>query len=268
MADIRFSEEQIRRYSRHILLQGVGGKGQRKLLGASVLLVGTGGLGSPAALYLAAAGVGKLGLVDFDVVDLSNLQRQVLHHTHDIGRLKVESATTAIHDINPDVQVVPHTVRLSSENALNLVAGYDIVLDGSDNFPTRYLVNDACVFKSKPNIHGSILLFHGMATTFLPGKGCYRCLYPVPPPPGTVPSCQEAGVLGVLPGIIGIIQATETIKLILGIGEVLSERLVFYDALTMEFKEVKYKRNPRCPVCGEEPSITRLIDYEEFCGLR
>jgi adenylyltransferase/sulfurtransferase len=267
MTGLHFSEEQIRRYSRHILLREVGGKGQRKLLGASALLIGTGGLGSPAGLYLAAAGVGKLGLVDYDVVDLSNLQRQVLHHTHDLGRPKVESAAAAIHDLNPDVQVIHLSVKLSSENALDIIAGYDVIVDGCDNFPTRYLVNDACVFKGKPNVHGSILLFHGMATTFLPGKGCYRCLYPVPPPPGTVPTCQEAGVLGVLPGIIGLIQATEAIKIILGVGEVLSERLIFYDALTMEFKEVKYQRNPGCPVCGENPTITQLIDYEEFCGL-
>lgn len=267
MAKIRFTEEQIRRYSRHILLRDIGGKGQRKLLGASVLLIGTGGLGSPAALYLAAAGVGKLGLVDFDVVDISNLQRQILHHTHDLGRPKVQSATETIHDINPDVEVVPHNVKLSSENAFEIIAGYDIVVDCCDNFSTRYLVNDACVLKGKPNVHGSIFLFHGMATTFVPGKGCYRCLYPQPPPPGVMPSCQEVGVIGVLPGIIGVIQATEAIKLILGIGEPLAERLVFYDALAMEFKEVRYRRNLQCPVCGDNPTITHLIDYEEFCGL-
>lgn len=262
-----FSEEQIRRYSRHIILPQVGGKGQRKLLQSRVLLVGAGGLGSPAALYLAAAGVGKLGIVDFDTVDMSNLQRQILHHTHDVGRPKVTSAAESIADINPDVQVVPHTVQLSSENIMDIIADYDIVVDGSDNFPTRYLVNDACVLANKPNVHGSIFLFEGQATVFLPEKGCYRCLYPAPPPPGLVPSCQEAGVLGVLPGIIGVIQAIETVKLILGVGESLVNRLLLFDALAMEFRQVRIRRDPQCPICGDHPTIRELIDYEAFCGV-
>jgi len=268
VAALPFTEEQIKRYSRHIILPQIGGKGQRKLLQSSALLIGAGGLGSPAALYLAAAGVGKLGIVDFDVVDLSNLQRQVLHHGHDLGRPKVVSAAETIADINPDVQVVPHPVHLSSENIMDIIADYDVVVDGSDNFPTRYLVNDACVMAGKPNVHGSIFLFEGQATVFLPGQGCYRCLYPEPPPPGMVPSCQEAGVLGVLPGVIGLIQAVETIKLILGLGRSLVGRLLLFDALAMEFRQVKLKRNANCPVCGDNPTVTQLIDYEEFCGLR
>jgi adenylyltransferase/sulfurtransferase len=261
-----FTEEQIKRYSRHILLRQVGGKGQRKLLESKVLVIGAGGLGSPAAVYLAAAGVGKLGVVDFDAVDLSNLQRQILHHTHDLGRPKVLSAAETIADLNPDVQVTQHQVHLSSQNILDIIADYDIVVDGCDNFPTRYLVNDACVLAGKPNVHGSVFLFQGLTTIFLPGKGCYRCLYPTPPPPGMVPSCQEAGVFGVVPGVIGLIQATETIKLILGIGDSLVGRLVFFDALDMKFFEVKVRRNPECPVCGDNPTITELIDYEQFCG--
>ncbi|MBI4200666.1 MAG: molybdopterin-synthase adenylyltransferase MoeB [Chloroflexi bacterium] len=245
----------------------IGGKGQRKLLEAKVVLIGAGGLGSPAALYLAAAGVGTLGIVDFDEVDLTNLQRQILHHTHDVGRPKVVSATETIAEINPDVRVIAHKVQLSSENALEVLEPYDIVVDGSDNFPTRYLVNDACVMLGKPCVHGSIFLFEGQASTFVPGKGCYRCLYPTPPPPGMVPSCAEAGVLGVLPGIVGSIQAVETIKLILGLGSVLTGRLLLFDALDMEFRQVRVRRNPECPVCGDNPTITRLIDYEEFCGL-
>lgn len=262
-----FSEEQIRRYSRHIILPEVGGKGQKKLLTSSVLLVGAGGLGSPAALYLAAAGVGKLGIVDFDNVDLSNLQRQILHHGHDVGRPKVESAVEAIRDVNPDVRIVPHTVRLSSENILDLIAGYDVVVDGTDNFPTRYLINDACVLSGKPNVHGSIFRFDGQASVFLPGKGCYRCLYPEPPPPGMVPSCQEAGVLGVLPGLVGVIQAIETIKLLLGVGDSLAGRLLLIDTLSMDFREVRLRRSPNCPICGDHPTITELIDYDQFCGL-
>lgn len=262
-----FTEEQIKRYSRHIILQQVGGKGQRKLLASKVLLIGAGGLGSPAALYLAAAGVGTIGLVDYDTVDLSNLQRQILHRTADLGRPKIDSATDTIRALNPDVKVVPYPVRLSSENILDIIADYDVVVDGTDNFPTRYLVNDACVMKGKPNVHGSIFLFEGQATTFLPGKGCYRCLYPAPPPPGMVPSCQEAGVLGVLPGIVGSIQAVEAIKLILGIGESLAGRLLLFDALSMEFRQLKIRRSPNCPVCGEHPTVTQLIDYEEFCGV-
>lgn len=262
-----FTEEQIRRYSRHIVLPQVGGKGQRKLLAGKVLLVGAGGLGAPAALYLAAAGVGKLGIVDFDTVDLSNLQRQVLHHSNDVGRPKVASATDAIRDINPDVEVVSYPTALSSENVMDIIADYDVVVDGSDNFATRYLINDACVMASKPNVHGSVFLFEGQATVFLPGQGCYRCLYPNPPPPGLVPNCQEAGVLGVLPGIIGLIQATEAIKIILGIGESLAGRLLLFDALSMEFRQVRLRRNPSCPICGDHPTIDRLIDYTEFCGV-
>ncbi|MDO8750962.1 MAG: molybdopterin-synthase adenylyltransferase MoeB [Dehalococcoidia bacterium] len=262
-----FTPEQAKRYSRHIIMPQIGGKGQRKLLEAKVLLIGAGGLGSPVALYLAAAGVGTLGIVDFDVVDITNLQRQILHHTHDIGRLKVVSAAETIGEINPDVRVVQHQVQLSSENALELLRPYDIVVDGSDNFPTRYLVNDACVMLDKPCVHGSIFLFEGQAATFVPGQGCYRCLYPTPPPPGMVPNCSEAGVLGVLPGIVGSIQAVETIKLILGLGETLTGRLLLFDALNMEFRQVKVRRNPNCPVCGENPTVTQLIDYEEFCGL-
>ncbi len=268
MAQARvFTPEQARRYSRHIIMPQIGGKGQRKLLDAKVLLIGAGGLGSPVALYLAAAGVGTLGIVDFDVVDITNLQRQILHHTHDIGRLKVVSAAETIAEINPDVRVVQHRVQLSSENALELLRPYDIVVDGSDNFPTRYLVNDATVMLGKPCVHGSIFLFEGQAATFVPGQGCYRCLYPTPPPPGMVPNCSEAGVLGVLPGIVGSIQAVETIKLILGLGETLTGRLLLFDALNMEFRQVKVRRNPNCPVCGEKPTVTELIDYEEFCGL-
>ena len=262
-----FTPEQAQRYSRHIIMPQIGGKGQRKLLDAKVLLIGAGGLGSPTALYLAAAGVGTLGIVDFDDVELTNLQRQILHHGHDIGRPKVVSAAESIGDINPDVQVIQHRVLLSSENALELMEPFDIVVDGSDNFPTRYLVNDACVMLGKPCVHGSIFLFEGQASTFVPGKGCYRCLYPTPPPPGMVPSCAEAGVLGVLPGIVGTIQAIETVKLILGLGDPLSGRLLMFDALDMDFRAVKVRRNPNCPVCGDNPTVTQLIDYEEFCGI-
>ena len=262
-----FTPDQARRYSRHIIMPQIGGKGQRKLMDAKVLLIGAGGLGSPTALYLAAAGVGTLGIVDFDEVDLTNLQRQILHHTHDIGRPKVVSASETIADINPEVQVIQHRVQLNSENALDLLEPYDIVVDGSDNFPTRYLVNDACVMLGKPCVHGSIFLFEGQAATFVPGKGCYRCLYPSPPPPGMVPSCAEAGVLGVLPGIVGSIQAVETIKLILDLGDTLTGRLLLFDALSMEFRQVKVGRNPDCPVCGDHPTVTQLIDYEEFCGI-
>lgn len=262
----RFTEEQIVRYSRHIILPQVGGKGQRKLLDAKVLMLGAGGLGSPAALYLAAAGVGKMGIVDFDSVDLSNLQRQVLHHTDDVGRLKVASAAETIRSINPDVEVVQYPLRLDSENIMEIISEWDIVVDGSDNFPTRYLVNDACVLAGKPNVHGSIFLFEGQATVFLPGKGCYRCLFPEPPPPGSVPSCQEAGVLGVLPGIVGLIQATEAVKLILGVGEPLCGHLLLFDALDMSFQKVKIRRNLSCAICGDHPTIHQLIDYEDFCA--
>lgn len=263
-----FSEEQIRRYSRHILLPEVGGRGQQKIRQASVLLVGTGGLGSPAALYLAAAGVGRLGLVDHDTVDISNLQRQVLHATPDLGRPKVESAREKLTALNPDVQVEVYRERLDSGNAARLIQQYDLVVDGSDNFSTRYLVNDACYFAGKPLIHGSIFRFEGQLTTILPGEGpCYRCLYPDPPPAGLVPSCQEAGVLGVLAGVIGVLQATEALKYILGRGELLRGRLLLYDALAMSFRQVKVRRDPGCPLCGDHPSIAGLVDYAETCAV-
>lgn len=264
----KFSNEQIERYSRHIILPEVGGMGQTKLLESRVLLIGAGGLGSPAGLYLAAAGIGTLGIIDQDVVDLSNLQRQILHGTRDIGRPKVESAKETIADINPDVNVITHTERLSSENALEIIGSYDLVVDGCDNFPTRYLINDACVMLGKPNVHGSIFQFEGQATVFYPGKGpCYRCLYPMPPPPGMAPSCQEAGVFGVLPGIIGNIQAFETIKVLLDVGELLIGRLLLFNGLTTEFKELTLRQDTECPMCGENPSIQELIDYEEFCRV-
>ncbi len=263
----RFTDEQVKRYSRHIILPQVGGKGQKKLLESSMLLVGAGGLGSPAAMYLAAAGVGKLGIVDFDRVDLSNLQRQILHGVSDIGRRKTVSAAETIHEINPDVEVVLYEERLCSSNIMSIIADYDIVVDGCDNFPTRYLVNDACVLGGKPNVHGSIFLFEGQMAVFLPGQGCYRCLFPEPPPPGAVPSCQEAGVLGVLPGIVGTIQAAEAIKLALGIGISLNGHLLLFDALDMTFQKVKLRHNPNCAICGDEPTIKELIDYEQFCSL-
>jgi len=262
-----FDEEQIRRYSRHIILPEVGGKGQQRLLASRVLVLGAGGLGSPVALYLAAAGVGTLGIVDFDSVEVSNLQRQIIHRTSGIGQPKPLSAAAAVADLNPDVRVVPYVLRLASDNALDIIRDYDVVVDASDNFPTRYLANDACVLAGKPLIHGSIYRFDGQATVFLPGAGCYRCLFPSPPPPGSVPSCAEAGVLGVLPGIIGTIQAAETIKVLLGIGETLAGRLLVFDALAMEFREVRLRRNPACPVCGDNPTVRELIDYEGFCGL-
>ncbi len=262
-----FAEDQIRRYHRHIILPAVGSRGQRKLLAARVLLVGAGGLGSPAALYLAAAGVGTLGIVDFDRVDLSNLQRQILHGTEDVGRPKVESAADAIYSVNPDVRVIQHQVALTSQNAFEILAGYDYVIDGTDNFATRYLINDAAVMSGKTVIYGSIYQFDGQVSVFRPKEGpCYRCLFPAPPPPGAVPSCAEAGVLGVLPGIVGTLQALETIKLILGIGKPLIGRLLIFDALEMEFTEVRIRRDPNCPVCGDSPTITELIDYDQFCG--
>lgn len=264
---VPFTEDQIVRYSRHIILPQVGGKGQRRLLESSALLIGAGGLGSPTALYLAAAGVGKLGIIDGDVVDMSNLQRQILHRTQDVGRPKTDSAADTIAALNPDVQVVKYQTVLTSDNALDILKDYDIIVNGCDNFPTRYLANDACVMLNKPLVDGSIFLFEGQVTVFSPGQGCYRCLYPTPPPPGMVPSCQEAGVFGVLPGIVGVVQATEAIKLILGIGESLAGRLLLYDALSMEFRQVKLRRNPACPVCGDNPTLTQLIDYEEFCGV-
>lgn len=263
-----FTNDQIYRYARHIILPDIGGAGQKKLLNAKVLLIGAGGLGSPAAMYLTAAGVGTLGLVDFDCVDLSNLQRQLLHRTQDVGRRKLDSAADTLNALNPDVKVNKHQVVLTSENVMDTIAGYDIVVNGTDNFPTRYLVNDACVFAGKPLVDGSIFMFEGQATVFDAKRGpCYRCLFPTPPPPGEVPSCQEAGVLGVLPGIIGSIQAIETVKLILGKGEPLVGRLLLFDALAMEFREMQIDKNPECPVCGEHPTITGLIDYEQFCGV-
>jgi sulfur-carrier protein adenylyltransferase/sulfurtransferase len=262
------SSEEISRYSRHLILEEVGVDGQVKLKKARVLLVGTGGLGSPMALYLSAAGVGTLGLVDFDVVDRSNLQRQVIHGTSDVGKKKIDSAAASIADINPNVRVVKHEVALSSENALEIVKDYDLVADGTDNFPTRYLVNDACVLLGKTNVYGSIFRFEGQASVFgAPGGPCYRCVYPEPPPPGLVPSCAEGGVLGILPGVVGLIQATEVVKLILGQGEPLVGRLLLYDALAMRFRELKLKKDPQCPVCGEQRTITKLIDYHQFCGV-
>lgn len=266
----KLTNEEIRRYSRHLTLPEVGLAGQEKLKAASVLCIGVGGLGSPAAMYLAAAGVGRLGLVDFDVVDETNLQRQIIHGTGNVGRSKLESGRARINDINPNVAVECHAVRLSSENTLDLFSRYDIIIDGTDNFPTRYLSNDACVLLKKPNIYGAIFRFEGQASVFAPHLGgpCYRCLFPEPPPPGMVPSCAEGGVLGVLPGIIGVIQATEAIKLILGKGDGLLGRLLLYNALDMKFREMKMRRDPNCPVCGERPVITHLIDYEQFCGVR
>jgi adenylyltransferase/sulfurtransferase len=261
------TSEQMERYSRQTILEEVGLAGQRRLLDSKVLVVGAGGLGSPAALYLAAAGVGTLGIVDGDRVDLSNLHRQILHFTHDIGRPKTQSARRTLEDINPDVTVVPHQTVLSSENALDILADYDVVVNGSDNFPTRYLVNDACVLLGKPLVDASILRWEGHATVFLPGRGCYRCLFPTPPPPGTVPSCAEGGIIGAVAGFMGTLQALETIKILLGRGETLANRLLIFDALTGEVRTVRYSRNPDCPVCGDRPTITQLIDYEAFCGV-
>jgi sulfur-carrier protein adenylyltransferase/sulfurtransferase len=261
--------DQVLRYSRHLVMKEVGGTGQRKLLDARVLLIGAGGLGSPASLYLAAAGVGTLGLVDNDVVDVSNLQRQIVHHTADIGRPKTESAAETLRSINPDVKVIGHQVQLTSVNAMDILREYDVILDCSDNFPTRYLVNDACVFLGKPLVEGSILLFEGQLSVHYPAAGgpCYRCLFPAPPPPGEVPSCAQAGVLGVLPGIIGSLQALEAIKLVLGIGEPLIGRLLIFDGLELDVSTVTIRRDPACPVCGEHPTVTQLIDYEAFCGI-
>jgi adenylyltransferase/sulfurtransferase len=259
---------EVRRYSRHMILPEVGVDGQRRLKQSRVLCVGAGGLGSPAAMYLAAAGVGTLGLVDFDVVDLSNLQRQLLHGTSDVGRPKLDSAADRLREVNPHVRIEPHHTALTSANALDLLREYDVILDGTDNFPTRYLVNDACVLLRKPNAFGSIFRFEGQASVFgVEGGPCYRCLYPEPPPPGLVPSCAEAGVLGVLPGIIGTIQATETIKLLLGIGQPLIGRFLVFEALRMRFRELTLRRDPECPVCGDHPTVTALIDYEQFCGV-
>ena len=262
------SQDQIARYSRHLLLPEVGVEGQEKLCAAKVLCIGTGGLGSPLGLYLAAAGIGKLGLVDFDVVDQSNLQRQVLHGESTVGKLKVDSAKNRLADINSDVEVVTYNTRLSSDNAMEIFKDYDIIVDGTDNFPTRYLANDAAVLLGKPYIYGCILRFEGQASVFYSKEGpCYRCLYPEPPPPGLVPSCAEGGVLGILPGIVGLIQATEVVKLILEKGDTLVGRLMLFDALGMKFREMKLRKDKDCPICGENPTITELIDYEQFCGV-
>src|SRR3954471_22602989 len=262
------SNEEVARYSRHLIMPEVGLKGQQRLKAASVLMIGTGGLGAPLGMYLAAAGVGRLGIVDFDVVDASNLQRQIIHGTRDIGRPKIASARDRIQDINPHVEIETHETRVTSENALRLFVNYDIIVDGTDNFPTRYLVNDACVLTGKPNVYGSIFRFEGQASVFWAERGpCYRCLYPEPPPPGLVPSCAEGGVLGVLPGIVGAIQANETIKLILGAPDIMVNRLLLFDAWRMRFRELKLRKNPDCPVCGTNPTIKELIDYEQFCGI-
>jgi molybdopterin/thiamine biosynthesis adenylyltransferase/rhodanese-related sulfurtransferase len=263
------SNEEIRRYSRHLIMPEFGMEGQRRLKEGSVLLIGTGGLGSPLALYLAAAGVGHIGLVDFDVVDESNLQRQIVHGTSTLGVAKTESARRRLSDLNPHIEVTTYEEQVTSENALDLMRPFDVIVDGTDNFPTRYLTNDASVMLGKPNVYGSIFRFEGQVTVFNPKEGgpCYRCLYPEPPPPGLVPSCAEGGVLGVLPGVIGTIQATEAIKVLAGIGEPLIGRLMLYDALAMRFRELKLRRNPNCPVCGDNPTVTELIDYDQFCGI-
>ena len=265
---VQLSHEEIKRYSRHLIMPEVGLEGQKKLKAASVLLIGTGGLGSPLGMYLAAAGVGKIGLVDYDVVDASNLQRQVVHGTASIGKLKVDSAKARLLDINPDIEVVTYNVPFTSENAMEIARPWEILIDGTDNFPTRYLTNDVAVLLGKPNVYGSIFRFEGQASVFYAKEGpCYRCLFPEPPPPGLVPSCAEGGVLGVLPGTIGTIQATEAIKLILGIGEPLIGRLLLYDALSMTLEEVRLRKNPNCVICSDHPTVTHLIDYEEFCGV-
>ncbi len=264
---LRLTPDQVKRYSRHIIMGDVGSSGQRKLMQSKALIIGAGGLGSPSAVYLSLAGVGTVGIVDFDVVELSNLQRQILHHTPDVGRPKVQSAKDNILAYNPEVNVVLHETRLESDNAMDIISQYDLVINGADNFATRYLVNDACYLLNKPLVDGSILIFDGQATVFLPGQGCYRCLFPSPPPPGMVPNCAEAGVLGALTGLVGSIQATEALKYFLGIGESLCSRLMLIDALSMNFREVRLKRNPNCPLCGDNPTVTELIDYEIFCGV-
>jgi molybdopterin/thiamine biosynthesis adenylyltransferase/rhodanese-related sulfurtransferase len=266
---MQLSNDEIRRYSRHLILPEVGLAGQKKICSSSVLCIGAGGLGAPIAMYLAAAGIGKIGIVDFDSVDFSNLQRQIVHGTEDVGRPKTQSAKETINSINPNVEVVLHQARLTSDNAMDIIAQYDVVVDGTDNFPTRYLTNDACVLLKKANVYGSIFRFEGQASVFAPHLGgpCYRCLYPEPPPPGMVPSCAEGGVLGVLPGIIGTIQATEILKLALGKGSSLIGRFLLFNALDMKFRELKLRRDPKCPICGDNPTITKLIDYEQFCGI-
>ena len=258
---------QVRRYSRHIIMPQVGSAGQRRLLDSRVLIIGAGGLGSPVAIYLALAGIGTLGIVDYDVVDVTNLQRQILHHDADIGRSKVESARETLLAYNPDLNVATYEEPITSENAMEMMAGFDVVVSGADNFAARYLINDAAYLSGKPLVDGSILMFDGRATTYMPGKGCYRCVFPDPPPPGEVPNCSEAGVLGMLPGMVGSIQAAETVKLILGTGEPLVGRLLLIDALDMDFREVKVRQDPGCPLCGENPTVTELIDYEAFCGM-
>ncbi len=268
-ASAPLSPPEVQRYARHLIMPEVAMEGQKRLKAAKVLCIGTGGLGSPLTLYLAAAGVGTIGLVDFDVVDVSNLQRQIIHFTSDVGRPKITSAEEKLRAINPDLNVVRHEHALDSGNAMAICAPYDVIVDGTDNFPTRYLVNDACVLLGKPNVYGSIFRFDGQASVFFPPSGpCYRCLYPEPPPPGLVPSCAEGGVLGILPGLIGVVQATEAVKLILGKGRPLIGRLLLYDALDMSFREMKVRKNPRCPICGPNPTIHALIDYQEFCGVR
>jgi adenylyltransferase/sulfurtransferase len=269
ISSVSLTQNEVGRYSRHLIMPEVGMEGQKRLKAASVLLIGAGGLGSPLGLYLAAAGIGRIGLVDFDVVDFSNLQRQVLHGTPDVGRPKLQSAKERLQAINPEVKLDLYETRLTSANALEIFQPYDIIIDGTDNFPTRYLVNDACVLLHKPNVYGSIFRFDGQASVFAPPAGpCYRCLYPEPPPPGEVPSCAEGGVLGILPGLVGCVQATEAVKLILGKGSPLIGRLLLYDALQMSFQEFKVRRNPKCPMCGDRPTITHLVDYDQFCGVR
>jgi molybdopterin/thiamine biosynthesis adenylyltransferase len=269
MASTGFTPEQVQRYARHLILPEVGGAGQRKLLNTSVLLLGAGGLGSPAAMYLAAAGIGRIGIVDFDDVDASNLQRQILHGTKDVGRPKAESAAETLRALNPDVEVVEHRIHVNSENALDVFRPYDVIVDGTDNFPTRYLANDASYFLAKPLVHGAIYRFEGQLAMFdaARGTGCYRCLFPTPPPPGAVPSCAEAGVFGVLPGIVGSMMAFETIKHVLGIGKGLIGKLLIFEGIDMEFRKVNLRRNPACPLCGDNPTVTGLIDYEVFCGM-
>src|SRR3989442_6414133 len=265
----KLTNEEIKRYSRHLILPEVGVEGQERIKAAKVLLIGSGGLGSPLALYLTAAGVGTIGMVEFDTVDFSNLQRQIIHFTPDVGKTKLKSAEEKMKAMNPNLKFIPFQTKLTSDNAMDILKDFDVVIDGTDNFPTRYLVNDACVMLKKPNVYGSIFRFDGQASVFHPPRGpCYRCLYPEPPPPGEVPSCAEGGVLGILPGLIGCIQATEAIKLLLGNGSPLVGRLLLYDALQMTFQEFKVRRNPKCPMCGDKPTITKLIDYEQFCGVR
>lgn len=269
IANISLNKEELARYSRHIIMPEVTVEGQKRLKAASILLIGSGGLGSPLGLYLAAAGIGRLGLVDFDAVDYSNLQRQILHGTKDVGRPKIQSAADRIRDVNPHVNLDLHETRFTSQNAKKIAEGYDIIIDGTDNFPTRYLANDVAVLLKKPNVYGSIFRFEGQVSVFAPHLGgpCYRCLYPEPPPPGLVPSCAEGGVLGVLPGVIGVLQAIEAIKLIVGQGDLMIGRLLLFDAMAMKFREMKLRQNPRCPICSERPTITELIDYEQFCGF-